>query len=144
MWKAFDELETLGLIGAKRPRMVAVQAEGCAPIIRAWESGAAKAERWQDARTAAAGIRVPKTIGDSLILDAVRESGGFAISVSEEQIGHALLDAAREDGMLLCPEGAATLAAWRRSLAQGRIATGDRAVVFNCASGLKYELPAIS
>jgi len=143
MWKAFAELEALGFVGAKRPRMVAVQAEGCAPIVRAWESGAEKAERWDDARTAAAGIRVPRTIGDRLILGAIRESGGFALSVSEEEIARASRDASREDGMLLCPEGAATLAAWRKALEQGRIAPGDRAVLFNCASGLKYELPAI-
>jgi threonine synthase len=142
MWKAFAELETLGLIGAKRPRMVAVQADGCAPIVRAWATGAGHAERWEDARTAAAGIRVPKTIGDSLILSALRDSGGFAIAVSEEEIAGAREDAAMRDGLLLCPEGAATLAAWRKALAEGRIGGADRAILFNCASGLKYELPA--
>ena len=142
MWKAFAELEALGLIGPERPRMVAVQAEGCAPIVRAWETGAPQAERWEDARTAAAGIRVPKTIGDSLILAGLRESGGFAIAVSEGEIAGAREDAAVKDGLLLCPEGAATLAAWRKALAEGRIGTADRSILFNCASGLKYELPA--
>jgi threonine synthase len=140
MWKAFAELEALGLIGPARPHMVAVQAEGCAPIVRAWESGAGHAERWAEARTIAAGIRVPRTIGDALILAALRESGGFAIAVSESAIAQARDEAARMDGLLLCPEGAATLAAWRAALAEGRIAASDRAVLFNCASGLKYEL----
>jgi threonine synthase len=141
MWKAFAELEKLGLIGPERPRMVAVQAEGCAPIVRAWEAGDEYAERWEGAATAAAGIRVPKAIGDFLILAAVRESGGFAIAVSEEAIMTARDDAATEDGLLLCPEGAATLAAWRRALSRGLIGPGDRAVLFNCASALKYPLP---
>jgi threonine synthase len=141
MWKAFAELEALGLIGPERPRMVAVQAEGCAPIVKAWREGADHAERWENAQTAAAGIRVPKAIGDFLILGAVRESGGFAIAVSEADIVRAQDDAAREDGLLLCPEGAATLAAWRGALAQGRIGPSDRAVLFNCASALKYALP---
>jgi threonine synthase len=142
MWKAFAELEALGLIGAKRPRMIAVQAAGCAPIVRAWESGADRAQRWEGAHTAAAGIRVPRTIGDLLILGALRESGGFAIAISEDEIARAQADAAQQEGMLLCPEGAATLAAWRRALTDGRTRPNDRAVLFNCATGLKYELPA--
>ena len=121
--------------------MVAVQAEGCAPIVKAWREGADHAERWEDARTQAAGIRVPRAIGDFLILRAVRESGGFAIAVSEEHIVSAQDEAARGDGLLLCPEGAATLAAWRNALAQGLVAPGDRAILFNCASALKYPLP---
>jgi threonine synthase len=141
MWKAFAELEALGLIGPARPRMVAVQAEGCAPIVKAWRDGADHAERWENAHTAAAGIRVPRVIGDFLILGAVRDSGGFAIAVSEDDIAAAQDEAAREDGLLLCPEGAATLAAWRGALAQGLIGRSDRAVLFNCASALKYELP---
>jgi threonine synthase len=141
MWKAFAELEALGLAGPERPRMVAVQAEGCAPIVKAWREGADHAERWEDARTQAAGIRVPRAIGDFLILRAVRESGGFAIAVSEEHIVSAQDEAARGDGLLLCPEGAATLAAWRNALAQGLVAPGDRAILFNCASALKYPLP---
>jgi threonine synthase len=141
MWKAFAELEALGLIGPERPRMVAVQAEGCAPIVRAWREGADHAERWENAHTEAAGIRVPKAIGDFLILGAVRESGGFAIAVSEEEIALARDEAARDDGLLLCPEGAATLAAWRGALAGGRIGPNARAILFNCASGLKYPFP---
>jgi threonine synthase len=141
MWKAFAELEALGLIGPGRPRMVAVQAEGCAPIVKAWREGRTQAERWENARTEAAGIRVPKAIGDFLILGAVRESGGFAIAVPEDDIVSAQTEAAREDGVLLCPEGAATLAAWRGALAQGLIGPADRAVLFNCASALKYALP---
>ena len=141
MWKGFAELEAIGLIGGKRPRMVAVQAEGCAPIVRAWQAGADHAERWADAHTAAAGIRVPQAIGDFLILAALRESGGFALAVSEQQIFAARDMAAREEGLLLCPEGAATLAAWRRALDEGLIARSDRSLLFNCASGLKYPLP---
>ena len=111
MWKAFDELEALGWIGPKRPRMYAVQAEGCAPIVRAFESGARHATRWEDAHTIAAGIRVPQAVGDFLILDAVRASGGAALAVSDAAIAKAVDDAAREDGVLMCPEGGATLAA---------------------------------
>jgi threonine synthase len=141
MWKAFDELEAIGLIGPERPRMVAVQAEGCAPMVRAWEQGEEHAERWQDARTIAAGIRVPKAIGDFLILRAVRESGGFAIAVTDGAITQAVDEAARGDGLLLCPEGGATLAACRLAMERGLIGRGDRVVLFNCATGLKYPLP---
>ena len=121
MWKAFAELEAIGFIGPKRPRMVAVQATGCAPIVRAFEQGSAHAEAWRDAATVAAGIRVPAAIGDFLILDAVRASGGFAIAVDDEAILAARDEVAREEGLLLCPEGAATFAAWRAALAGGRV-----------------------
>jgi threonine synthase len=141
MWKAFDELETAGLIGAKRPRMVAVQATGCAPIVRAWQEGADHAEFWQDAHTIAAGIRVPGAIGDFLILRAIRESGGFAIAVDDSAIGEGLAEVSRTEGLLLCPEGAATYAAWRAALADGRVAPHENVLLFNCASGLKYPLP---
>lgn len=141
MWKAFGELEALGLIGPERPRMVAVQAAGCAPIVRAFEAGARHAEPWADATTSAAGIRVPAAIGDFLILDAVRESGGFAIAVEEDEIFATRDRIAREDGLLLCPEGAATALAWRRSVARDLIGADDRVVLFNCATGLKYPLP---
>ena len=104
MWKAFAELEAIGLIGAKRPRMVAVQAAGCAPMVRAYEAGVEHAPRWENAHTIAAGIRVPQAIGDFLILRAVRESGGFAIAVNDEAITAALDEVAREEGLLLCPE----------------------------------------
>ena len=142
MWKAFAELEAIGFIGSGRPRMVAVQAAGCAPIVRAWQEGAEHATRWQDAQTYAAGIRVPAAIGDFLILRAVRESGGFAIAVEDEEIRRALADVARADGLLLCPEGAATVAAWRAALADGRVGAHEKVLLFNCASGLKYPLPA--
>ncbi|MES2989581.1 MAG: threonine synthase [Pseudomonadota bacterium] len=140
MWKAFDEMEALGWISSKRPRMVAVQAEGCAPMVRAWEAGERHAIRWQDAHTIAMGIRVPQAVGDFLILDAVRASNGFAIAVSDAAIVQAVDDAARMDGLLLCPEGGATLAAWREALAKGLISPDDRALLFNCATGLKYPM----
>lgn len=141
MWKAFDELEAIGFIGSKRPRMVAVQATGCAPIVRAWENGDEHAELWQDATTMAAGIRVPVAVGDFLILRAVRASGGFAIAVSDEEIQAALADFAKEEGLLLCPEGAATYAAFRTALSSGQISRDERCVLFNCATGLKYPMP---
>src|SRR5258705_11186809 len=123
--------------------MVAVQAEGCAQMVRGWEKGAEHAPRFENAATIASGIRVPQAVGDFLILRAVRESGGFAIAVSDEAINAALDEAAREDGFLMCPEGAATYAAWKQGLADGRIRRDERAVLFNCATGLKYPLPPI-
>ncbi len=141
MWKAFAELEAIGLIGPERPRMVAVQAAGCAPIVRAFDEGRTHAEPWADAHTRAAGIRVPSAIGDFLILDAVRTSGGFAIAVEEDAIFAARDRIAREDGLLLCPEGAATALAWRMSVDRGLVDADARVVLFNCATGLKYPLP---
>jgi threonine synthase len=141
MWKAFAELEAIGFIGSKRPRMVAVQAAGCAPMVRAFEAGVEHAARWENAHTIASGIRVPQAVGDFLILRAVRESGGFAIAVTDEAITAALDEAAREEGFLMCPEGAATYAAYKQGLADGRIRRDERAVLFNCATGLKYPLP---
>ena len=141
MWKAFAELEAIGFIGSKRPRMVAVQAAGCAPIVRAYDAGEDHAPRWEDAHTIAAGIRVPQAIGDFLILRAVRESGGFAVAVGDEAISAAIEEVARAEGLLLCPEGAATYAALKQGLADGRIGRGEQAVLFNCATGLKYPLP---
>ena len=143
MWKAFAELEAIGFIGKKRPRMVAVQASGCAPMVRAYEAVVEHAERWDNAHTIASGIRVPQAIGDFLILRAVRESGGFAIAVSDEAITQALDEAAREEGLLLCPESAATYAAYKQSLADGRVKKSEQALLFNCATGLKYPLPPI-
>jgi threonine synthase len=143
MWKAFAELEAIGFIGRKRPRMVAVQAEGCAPMVRAFEAGEEHAPRWENAHTIASGIRVPQAVGDFLILRAVRESGGFAIAVSDEAITAALDEVAREEGLLLCPEGAATYAALKQALADGRIARHEEALLFNCATGLKYPLPPV-
>ena len=143
MWKAFAELEAIGFIGLKRPRMVAVQASGCAPMVKAFEDGVEHAPRWENAHTIASGIRVPQAVGDFMILRAVRESKGFAIAVPDEAITAALDDAARVEGLLLCPEGAATLAAYKIALADGRIRKNERAVLFNCATGLKYPLPVI-
>lgn len=140
MWKAFDELERIGFIGSKRPKMFAVQAEGCAPMVRAFEQGVEFAERWEDAHTIAMGIRVPRAVGDFLILRAVRESGGAALAVSDAAIAAAVRDVARDDGLLLCPEGGATLAAYQRALDEGLIGRDGRALLFNCASGLKYPL----
>ena len=144
MWKAFDELEALGWIGAKRPRMVAVQAEGCAPMVRAWQEGERHARRWEDAHTIAMGIRVPQAVGDFLILDAVRESNGFAIAVADADIQQAVHDVGRKEGLLLCPEGGATLAAYRKARAEGLVKPEDRVMLFNCSTGLKYPLPDLS
>jgi threonine synthase len=141
MWKAFVELEAIGWLGAKRPRMVAVQATGCAPIVKAYDDGVEHADLWQDAHTYAAGIRVPAAVGDFLILRAVRDSGGFATAVNDDAIEAARIQVAREEGILLCPEGAATFAAYKKELASGRIQAGERAVLFNCATGLKYPMP---
>ena len=140
MWKAFDEMEAVGLIGPKRPRMYAVQAEGCAPIVRAFERGDEFAERWEHAATVATGIRVPKAVGDFLILRAVRESGGAAIAVAEDEILKAVGDAARDDGFLFCPEGGAVLAAWRLAMGRGLVGKNERVLLFNCANGNKYPL----
>ena len=143
MWKAFAELEAIGFIGKKRPRMVAVQAAGCAPIVRAYDAGAEHAPRWEDAQTIAAGIRVPQAIGDFLVLRAVRESAGFAIAVADEAISAAIDEVARAEGLLLCPEGAATYAALKQGIADGRIRRDERALLFNCATGLKYPMPPV-
>jgi threonine synthase len=141
MWKAFDELERIGWIGARRPRMVAVQAAGCAPIVTAWAEGREHAERWRNAATVAAGIRVPAAIGDFLILRAVRASGGFAMAVDDAALEDARVLAAEREGVLLCPETAATLAAYLQALDDGRVDRDERVVLFNCASGLKYPMP---
>ncbi len=140
MWKAFQELRQLGWITGGLPRMVAVQAAGCAPIVQAFESGSTHAEPWQDAHTVAAGIRVPVAIGDFLILDAIHASGGFAMAVDDESILRERDRVAMEDGLLLAPEGAATVAAWRRALENGQVGDDERVVLFNCASGLKYPM----
>jgi threonine synthase len=141
MWKAFAELEEIGWIGPKRPRMVVVQAAGCAPIVKAWRDGVEHAPRWENAHTFAAGIRVPQAIGDFLILRAVRESGGFAADVSDDEIADVWREVAAEEGLLLCPEGAATFAAYKQALTDGRVGPRERVLLFNCASGLKYPMP---
>lgn len=142
MWKAFAELEALGFIGRARPRMYAVQASGCAPIVRAFEAGAKHATRWDGARTLAHGIRVPAALGDFLILEAVRESGGAALAVDDADTVAAWREAASGDGVMLCPEGAATLAAVDVARRRGLVRDGERVVLFNCASGYKYPLPS--
>lgn len=141
MWKAFDELEKLGWIGSKRPKMFSVQAEGCAPIVKAFEAGEEHAPLWKDAFTEAWGIRVPIAVGDFLILRAVRESGGAAIAVNEDHIFECRDKVAQKDGFLLCPEGAATFAAWEMALEKGQVNKDDKVVLFNCATGLKYPMP---
>jgi threonine synthase len=143
MWKAFAELEAIGFIGPKRPRMVAVQAAGCAPMVRAFEAGTEHAPRFENAYTVASGIRVPQAIGDFLILRAVRDSNGFAIAVTDEAIVEAVDEVARSEGFLMCPEGGATYAAYKQSLADGRVGRHERTVLFNCATGLKYPLPPV-
>jgi threonine synthase len=112
--------------------------------VRAFENGTEHAARWEDAHTIASGIRVPQAVGDFLILRAVRESGGFAIAVTDETISAALNEVAREEGLLLCPEGAATYAAYQQSLVDGRVSRNDRVMLFNCAIGLKYPLPPVT
>lgn len=144
MWKAFLELKELGWINGKLPKMIAVQASGCAPIVKAWENGDEHAPLWENAYTKAAGIRVPIAVGDFLIIRAIRESRGFAISVSDEEIFEARNRVASNDGCFLCPEGAATLTAYERALTSNLISKDDKVVLFNCATGLKYPLPEVS
>ena len=138
MWKAFDELEALGWIGPERPRMISVQAAGCAPIVRAWEAGAEFAEAWQDAHTFASGLRVPSAIGDFLILRAVRESGGAAIAVTDDAMRDAQRIVGKATGIYCAPEGAATAACLPELARRGTIEPGHRVVLFNTGSGLKY------
>jgi len=138
MWKAFFELEELGWIGPRRPRMVAVQAEGCAPIVRAFHAGEEFASPWENAATVAAGLRVPQAIGDFLILRALRESGGTAVAVSERELVEGARELAFLEGIYACPEGGATLAALKRLLFQGWVSRKERVVLFNTGSGLKY------
>lgn len=141
MWKAFQELRTLGWIEGGLPRMVAVQASGCAPIVRAWEAGAEHAEPWPRPETIAAGIRVPEAIGDFLILRAIRESAGAAIAVGDDEIFAARAHLGSAEGILTSPEGAATYAGYQAALQRGMIDREEQVVLFNCASGLKYPLP---
>jgi threonine synthase len=141
MWKVFDELGRLGWIDGKRPRMVAVQSTGCAPIVRAFERGQETAEPWQNAQTFASGLRVPAALGDFLILRAIRESQGFAMAIPDEVILEARAEVGKAEGLLLSPEGAATYAAYAQALAEGRVGKADRVVLFNCGNGLKYPMP---
>ncbi|MDZ7265718.1 MAG: threonine synthase [candidate division KSB1 bacterium] len=138
MWKAFDELEGLGWIGARRPRMVAVQSQGCAPIIRAFEKGLDYAPEWPHAATVASGLRVPRAVGDFLMLHILRASHGTAVAVAEDAIAPATRAYSRATGIFFCPEGAAALEAARMLAAAGWIKPQERVVVFNTGSGLKY------
>jgi threonine synthase len=138
MWKAFEELEALGWIDERRPRLIAVQAAGCAPVVQAYESGADRMEAWEGAATRAAGLRVPRPYADRLILRALRETKGLAVRVTEQAIDVAERDLARQEGILACPEGAATLAGLRELVVRGEVGPDDRVVLFNTGSGLKY------
>ena len=144
MWKAFLELKELGWIKGKLPKMVAVQADGCAPIVKAWKNGDEHAPVWENAYTKAAGIRVPVAVGDFLIIRAVRESNGFAISVSDENIIEARDRVAAVDGCFLCPEGAATMSAYEKAISSKLITPDEKVILFNCATGLKYPLPEVT
>jgi threonine synthase len=138
MWKAFAEMEELGWTGTKRPKMIAVQAAGCAPVVRAFERGEARSEFWRDAATVASGLRVPKPLGDALMLDAIRTSGGTAIAVTDEEMLDAGARLAAEEGIFAAPEGAACVAAVGRLLRNGFLDPGERTVIYNTGSGLKY------
>jgi threonine synthase len=138
MWKAFDELQHLGWIGDKRPRMISVQAAGCAPIVRAFEAGARFAEEFENAATVAAGLRVPKAIGDFLILDAIRESGGTAIAVTDDELLDGARELARTTGIFASPEGGACVPALRKLLERGDVKADEKIVLFNTGSGIKY------
>ena len=138
MWKAFDEMEQMGWIGSERPRMISVQAEGCAPIVRAYSAGEEHAEPWADAETIAAGLRVPAAVGDFLMLKAIRDSGGCALSVTDEELMASASKMAVAVGSFPAPEGAATLAALEKLIAQNLVSERDRVVLFNTGTGLKY------
>lgn len=138
MWKAFAEMEAMGWIGSQRPKMIAVQAEGCQPVVRALQEGAEVSRFWEDASTVSAGLRVPKPLGDRLTLRAVRESGGTAIAVSDRDTIDAGIRLASEEGMFAAPEGAACIAAAQRLIAEGFLKADDRIVIYNTGSGLKY------
>jgi threonine synthase len=138
MWKAFDEMQRMGWIDSKRPRMVTVQAAGCAPIVRAFEEGKRFAEEFPNAATTASGLRVPKAIGDFLILDAIRDSGGTAIAVTDEELIAATAEIGAAEGVFCAPEGAACLPALRKLIQQDLVSKNDRVVLFNTGAGVKY------
>jgi threonine synthase len=138
MWKAFDELQQLGWIGEKRPRMISVQAAGCAPIVRAFEAGTRFAEEFENAQTVASGLRVPKAIGDFLIVDAIRASGGTAIAVTDEELMEGARELARTEGIFAAPESGACVPALRKLLARGDVKPDESVVLFNTGSGIKY------
>ncbi|MBZ5610995.1 MAG: threonine synthase [Acidobacteriia bacterium] len=138
MWKAFAEMETLGWISSKRPKMIAVQTEGCQPVVRAFERGESKSQFWENAHTVAAGLRVPKPLGDALMLDAIRKSGGTAIAVSDEELLDACLELGADEGIFAAPEGGACVAALKKLLANGFLKPDERVVLYNTGAGLKY------
>lgn len=138
MWKAFAELQALGWVGPKLPKMISVQVEGCQPIVRAYEQGAEFSEFWQGAQTMASGLRVPKALGDFLVLNAVRESGGTAIAVSDREMMEECLALASTEGLFVAPEGGACLAALRKLRASGFLKAEERIVIYNTGSGYKY------
>jgi threonine synthase len=138
MWKAFDEMEQMGWIGSKRPRMVSIQSETCAPIVRAFESGERFADEFENASTVASGLRVPKAIGDFLILDAIRASGGTAVSVTDAELVAAVGEIGAATGIFTAPEGAACLPALRKLIADDLVNEGETVVIFNTGSGIKY------
>lgn len=138
MWKAFDEMEEMGWIGPERPRMVSVQSETCAPIVQAFHAGERFAAEFEDASTIASGLRVPKAIGDFLILDAIRASGGTAVAVSDEELVRAVAEIGSAEGIFAAPEGAACLPALRRLMEDGFVREDETVVLFNTGSGIKY------
>lgn len=138
MWKAFDEMEQLGWIGPKRPKMISVQAAGCAPIVRAFNERRPDSQFWEGAATVASGLRVPKAFADHLILDALYKSGGSAVAVRDEELVREVYEIAKSEGLFICPEGAAAFASLRHLLGEKRISERDQVVVFNTAAGSKY------
>jgi threonine synthase len=138
MWKAFQEMERMGFVGPARPRMYAVQPEGCAPIVKAFAEGLEEAPFWENAHTLAHGLRVPKALGDFLILRALRESHGAGIAVSEQEIVQGVKDASATEGMFMAPEGGACVAALRKLKASGHLSADDTVVLFNTGTGFKY------
>lgn len=138
MWKSFDEMEALGWIDSHRPRMVSIQAAGCAPIVRAFHSGASRAEPWENAATMAAGLRVPSAVGDALMLRVLRDSAGTAVAVHEEEILRGLKDVGQSEGLFVCPEGGAAVSGIRQLVEQGWIDKEEQVILFNTGSGLKY------
>lgn len=138
MWKAFNELEAMGWIGSRRPKLIIVQPEGCAPLVRAFEQGQTESTFWEGAATVASGLRVPKALGDFLVLRAIRETDGYAAAVSDNAILDAVSSLARTEGMFVCPEGAACVAALPELVSRGVLKTADRVLLVNTGSGLKY------
>ena len=139
MWKAFDEMQAMGWIGAERPRLVSVQAEGCAPVVKAFAAGASATEPWPSPRTEAYGLRVPSPIGGFICLRALRETRGTAVAIPEEEIAPAARELSRRTGVDVCPEGGAAWAALQRLYASGWLQPRDRVVIFNTGTGLKYR-----